>query len=122
MSEKITIIEGPTPLFSEARGLWSYSLIESHLQHDTIYTELRAFDGDSLVERCRQAWRNQEPIHLEYSTEEGLPDQLPIVAAYCKETEEGDVLQLWLRLEHEDIEIEVEFDDDFDDDIPDMLF
>ncbi len=122
MSDKITIIEGPTPLFKEVRGLWSYSLVESHLQHDTIFTELRAFKGASLVTRCLQAWRGQEPIYLEYRNTEGLPDQLPIVAAYCKETEDGDVLQLWLRLEREDFEIEVEYSDDYDDDDLDTLF
>ena len=122
MSEKITIIEGPTPEFQEVRGLWSYSLIESHLQHDTIRTELRAFDGPSLVDRCRQAWKYQEPIQLEFRNEHGFPEQLPIVAAYCDETEEGDVVQLWLRLEREDIEIELEYDDEYDDDDLDMSF
>ncbi|OQY34101.1 MAG: hypothetical protein B6I38_02745 [Anaerolineaceae bacterium 4572_5.1] len=119
MSEKITVIEGPTPIFQEVRGLWNYGLLESHLQHDTILTELRAFDGFALVERCQQAWSNQEPISLEYRTEEGLPAQLPIVAAYCDETDEGDVIQLWLRLERDDIEIELEYDDKYDDEYDD---
>lgn len=122
MSDKITIIEGPTPVFQEVDGLWSYSLIESHLQHDTLFTELRAFNGNSLVERCRQAWRGQEPIYLEFRTKDGLPDQLPIVAAHNKKIEEGDVLQLWLLLERKDTEIEIKFIDDYEDDDPDMLF
>ncbi len=122
MSEKITIIEGPTPTFQDVNGLWSHSLIESHLQHDTIFTELRATNGTSLVNRCRQAWLDQEPIYLEYRTEEGLPDELPIVAAHSKKSEEGDVLQLWLRLERGDVEIEIEYiDDDFDDGFDDYF-
>lgn len=112
MSEKITIIEGPTPVFQEVRGFWSYSLIESYIQQDTIFTELRAFDGFALVERCQRAWSNQEPVQLEYRSEEGLPAELPIVAAYCNETDEGDIVKLWLRLESEDPEIKFEYDDD----------
>lgn len=122
MSKKITIIEGPTPVFQEVRTLWGYSLTESHLQYDVVATELRAFDGDSLVGRCHSAWKNHETINLEYRNNEGLPDKLPIVAAFSKETEEGDILQLWLRIEREDIEIEIEYDDGLDDDDFDMLF
>lgn len=121
MSDKITIIEGPTPLFREANGLWAQSLIESHFEFETIFTELRAFDGSTLVKRCQKAWENQEAIFLEFRTEEGLTDQLPIVAIHHEETEEGDRLQLWLREEREEVEIELEYDEYDEDDLDDLF-
>lgn len=121
MSEKITIIEGPTPLFREANGLWAQSLIESHLQHETIFTELRAFDGKTLVKRCLKTWKKQDTIHLEFRNEQGLTDSLPIVAVHNEETEEGDRLQLWLQEEREEVEIELEFDEFDDDDLEDLF-
>jgi hypothetical protein len=77
-----------------------------------------------LVERCHRAWRNQEPIHLEFRTPDGLEHRAPIVAARTVRTEEGDVLLLWVRLVNEDAELELDYEDDsdenedFDDDAP----
>lgn len=111
MSEKITIIEGPVPEFREVNGLWIQGVTESPLQFDTYYTELRAFDGASLVERCRDAWRDQGVITLEYRTESGLTDEIPIIAAHYDETEKGDILQLWVRQIREDVEFEIKYDE-----------
>jgi len=115
MSDKITIIEGPTPDFQEVNDLWIQGIADSPFQFDTFFAELRAFDGPALVDRCREAWRNQELMTLEYRDESGLVDEIPIIAAHCEETEEGDVLQLWLRQPREDVEIEIKFDDSEED-------
>jgi len=111
MTEKITIIEGPTPEFREVNGLWIQGVAESPIQYDTYYTELRAFDGDSLVDRCTTAWQKNETIVLEYRTETGLIDEITIIAALSEETEDGDMLQLWVRQAREDVEFEIKFDD-----------
>ena len=111
MTEKITIIEGPTPEFREVNGLWIDGVTESPGQFDTYYTELRAFDGVSLVDRCRATWEKNESIVLEYRTETGLVDEITIIAAHFEDTEDGDLLQLWVRQPREDIEFELKFDD-----------
>ncbi|MFO8035059.1 MAG: hypothetical protein R6U57_00300 [Anaerolineales bacterium] len=117
MNDKITIIEGPTPEFQEVNGLWIQGITESPLQFDALFTELRAFNGAKLVERCRDAWRNQELINLEYRNESGLIDEIPIIAAHYDETEKGDILQLWVRQLREDVEFEIKYDDSEDEDI-----
>lgn len=111
MTEKITIIEGPTPDFREVNGLWIQGVAESPGQYDTYYTELRSFDGYSLVDRCTTAWQKNETIVLEYRTETGLIDEITIIAAHSEETEDGDVIQLWVRQAREDVEFEIKFDD-----------
>jgi hypothetical protein len=114
MAEKITIIEGPTPEFREVNGLWIQGVTESPGQYDTYYTELRAFDGYALVDRCSTAWGKNESIVLEYRTETGLTDEITIIAAHFEETDDGDMLQLWVRQPREDVEMEFKFDDSDD--------
>ncbi len=116
MDEKITIIEGPPPTFEEVNDSWVLGLNESPNLADIALTRLRTFNGPALVERCHRAWRNHEPIHLEFRTTEGLEHKAPIVAARTLRTEEGDVLLLWVRLENEDAELELDYEDDADDD------
>jgi len=111
MTEKITIIEGPTPDFREVNGLWIQGVSESPGQYDTYYTELRAFDGYSLVDRCTKAWQKNDTVVLEYRTETGLIDEITIIAAHSEETEDGDLIQLWVRQDREDVEFEIKFDD-----------
>jgi hypothetical protein len=116
MEEKITIIEGPPPTFEEVNENWALGLSESPYLADIVLTRLRTYNGPALVERCHRAWRNQQPINLEFRTPEGLEQKAPIVAARHIETEEGDVLMLWVRLANEEAELELDYDDDFDED------
>ncbi len=116
MDEKITIIEGPPPTFEEVSESWVHGLNESPTLADIAITRLRTFNGAALVERCHRAWRNQEPIHLEFRNSEGLEHRAPIVAARTVQTEEGDLLLLWVRLVNEDAELELDYEDDTDDD------
>ncbi len=122
MDEKITIIEGPTPTFELVGDGWAMGLQESPTLGAVALTRLRTFNGPALVERCHRAWRNQQPIHLEYRGEDGLISAKPIVAARTMNTQEGQVIMLWIRLPETDIEVELEYDDDdddtADDDIP----
>jgi hypothetical protein len=114
MEDKITIIEGPPPTFEMVEESWALGLNESPFLADIAITRLRTFNGPALVERCHRAWRNQQSIHLEYRETDGLEQRAPIVAARHVETEEGDLLILWVRLANEDAEIELDYEDDGD--------
>jgi hypothetical protein len=105
--DKITIIEGPPPTFGVVNEEWELGLIESSVFPVfpvLAVTQLRTFNGAELVERCHRAWRKKAPIHLEYRSEGGLKQEAPIVAARNVDTEDGDLLFLWVRLPDEYIE------------------
>ena len=115
--DKITIIEGPPPTFELMNTEWTRSLGEGAARSEVALTRLRTFNGPALVERCHRAWRHNNAIHLEYRSPEGLYQVAPIIAARNVETEEGDMLLLWVRinLEAHDVSIEWEeipFDED----------
>jgi hypothetical protein len=114
--EKITIIEGPPPTFEVVTEGWVHGLNESPNLADMAVTRLRTFNGPALVERCHRAWRTQQPIYLEFRTEDGLEQLAPIVAARTVEMEEGQLLLLWVRLDNEEVELEFGYEDDLGDD------
>ena len=114
--EKITIIEGPPPTFEQIPELWVHGLSEGAMQNEMVMTRLRTFNGAALVERCHRTWRNQREIQLEYSTPDGLHAEAPIVAARSLETDEGDMLLLWLKMVDDSVELEIGYGDDFDND------
>ena len=115
MDDKITIIEGPPPDFEDIDDGWALGLNESPALYDLALTRLRTFNGPALVERCHRAWRKQEPIYLHYRTPIGMEERAPIMAARSLETGDGQVLLLWVRLLHDETEIEIDNDDDEDD-------
>jgi hypothetical protein len=112
MENKITIIEGPPPEFEDIDDGWALGLNESPSLFSIGVTNVRTFNGPALVERCHRAWRNQQIIYLEYRTPDGLEQETPIMAARYVEMEEGQLLMLWVRLEEEEIELELGYDDD----------
>ena len=112
MDDKITIIEGPTPIFETTGDGWALGLNESPTLANVAVTRLRTFNGPALVERCHRAWRAQKPIQLEFRQEDGLIDYAPIVAARSVDTPEGDMLLLWVRIPDDEIELELDYDDD----------
>jgi hypothetical protein len=114
MDEKITIIEGPPPVFEDVNDGWAAGLGEGPALYDLALTRLRTFNGPALVERCHRAWRQQSAINLHYRNAMGLEEQAPIMAARAVESEEGHMLLLWIRRNLEDTEIEYDFED-FDD-------
>ena len=119
MDEKITIIEGPPPVFEDVSDGWALGINESPYLSEVGITRLRTFNGPALVERCYRAWRNHNPINLEYRTSDGLEKQAPILAARTLTMDEGQVLLLWVRMEVEEAEIEMGYDDDFGDEADD---
>jgi len=116
MDEKITIIEGPPPVFETTGDGWAMGLNESPTLANIAVTRLRTFNGPALVERCHRAWRNHNPIQLEFREEDGLVNYVPIVAARNIDTDEGQMLMLWVRFQNQEVEVELDYDDDFDDD------
>ncbi|MCL4531214.1 MAG: hypothetical protein M1282_17640 [Chloroflexi bacterium] len=119
MDEKITIIEGPPPVFEQVSDAWALGLNESPNVLVPALTRLRTFNGNALVERCHRAWSNQQPIHLHYRNDMGLEETAPILAARNVETSEGHVLLLWVYLDKEHVEYEFGSDDDDEDAEPD---
>jgi hypothetical protein len=119
MDERITIIEGPPPVFESVDDGWALGLNEGPYLYDLALTRLRTFNGPALVERCHRAWNNQQPIYLHYRNDMGLEETTPIMAARTIETDEGHVLLLWCRIEHaESLPESEDFgedDEDFDD-------
>jgi len=130
MENKITIIEGPPPVFEDIADGWAVGMNESPILYDTIFTQVRTFNGPALVERCHKAWKSKTTIFLHYKNEMGLEEQAPIVAARSVDTNEGQVLLLWVRqlpsfddlkdlaedLSDEDLDDEDEDEDDDEDD------
>ena len=112
MQEKITIIEGPSPTFELVEEGWSTGVMEGPTLYGVALTHLRTFNGGELVERCHRAWKSKEAISLEYRDEEGNHKEAPIVAARNAETDEGEMLMLWVRLPDEEIELAFGYEDD----------
>lgn len=113
--EKITIIEGPPPTFEAISDGWALGLNEGPYLAEIALTRLRTFNGPSLVERCYRAWHKNQNIQLEYRSPDGLEETAPIVAARSLETEDGQVLLLWVRLPGGEVELELGYDDASDD-------
>ena len=109
---KITIIEGPPPVFEAVLDGWALGLNESPYLTATVLTRLRTFNGASLVERCYRAWHGKAPIHLHYRNNMGLEEHAPIIAARSIDTPDGPVLLLWISLDHEKVEYELDSDDE----------
>lgn len=128
MEEKITIIEGPPPVFEDITDGWAVGLNESPILYDTIFTQVRTFNGPALVERCHRAWKENLSIFLHYKNEMGVEEKAPIVAVRSVDSDEGQVLLLWVRqlptfddlkdmIENfNDLEDDDEEDDDYDED------
>ena len=107
MNNKITIIEGPTPVFEKLSGdpdrseelNWAVGILEGPYLYDTFLTTLRTFDSNKLLERCKTTWEARQTMFLEYKDEIGLRKEDPIIAARALTVEEGDMLLLWVRRE-----------------------
>ena len=97
LDDKITIIEGPPPEFENVDDGWALGLNESIDDSGLALTRLRTFNGQALVERCHRTWKNMQPMYLRFRTSLGLEDQVSIMAARSVETDDGQVLFLWVR-------------------------
>ncbi len=79
--------------------------------------ELRTLNGESIMERCRNAWKEGRPVRLDFPDYMRMRQQIDVVGMRLQELEAGPVLVLWVRqpLNAEDFEGEGldEEDDDF---------
>jgi hypothetical protein len=118
MEDKITIIEGPPPVFETVNDGWALGLNESPWLYDLTLTQVRTFNGPALVERCHRAWKQGITMYLHYRDEMGLEAKSPILAARSAETADGQVLILWVRLlpEAEDLNEDEDSEDNDEDD------
>lgn len=112
MDDKITIIEGPPPNFEDVHEGWPLGLNESPTLHKLALTRLRTFNGPALIERCYRAWRKHATIQLEFRAADGLIHKTPIVASRSLETDEGQLIFLWVRLTEQEALLELGADDD----------
>jgi hypothetical protein len=112
MDDKITIIEGPPPVFEAVNDGWALGLNEGSRLSVPALTRLRTFNGPALVERCYRAWNSKLPIHLHYQNDMGVEQSAPILAARNVETPDGHVLLLWVYLDHDKVEYEFDKGDD----------
>ena len=116
MDDRITIIEGPPPVFETVNQGWVFGLQDSATMGDIAMTRLRTYNGPALVERCYRTWHEKEPMYLEFRDPDGLERTVPIVAARFQDSEEGQMIFLWVRLADDEIELELGYGDDFEDD------
>jgi len=98
-AEKITIIEGPTPVFEQTPETWFPALAEGPTLPSLALTRLRTFNGPSMVERCWKAWDEKRPVFLEYRDEGGEQQSAEVLAARYAEVPEGHMLLLYVRLQ-----------------------
>lgn len=112
MDDRITIIEGPPPVFEPVQDGWAISLGEGPRLPLTMLTRLRAFNGPALVERCYRRWNMCEPIHLHYRNDLGLEEKAPIMAARSITVNDGQMLMLWITLDAEQVHVDLDTGDD----------
>src|SRR3972149_640079 len=115
-AEKITIIEGPPPTFAAGTDARPLGIVEGPSPSIVALCRMRTFNGSLVVDCCARAWREGLPIHLEFRDMAGLTQQTQIIAARWAQTEEGDMLTLWVRATAESLGVELFFDVDDDDD------
>jgi hypothetical protein len=104
MDDKITIIEGPTPMFETVDDGWALGLNESTEIYDMKVTRLRTFNGPALVERCHRTWDSNSTMYLHYRDRMGLEERAPIMAARFVSSGDGQMILLWVRLKAEESE------------------
>ena len=55
-TERITVVEGPTPTFEPNTEPWVLGMSEGPAIPFTGRCLLRTLDGNALLQRCREAW------------------------------------------------------------------
>jgi hypothetical protein len=114
--ELITIVEGQMPDFRATSFMLTMSVLEGPMDAAVAMCELRTMKGESIMARCREAWREGRPVKLDFPVDFQEREQIEVVAMRLDEVPEGQLLQLWVRhlIDAED-EIEEELDEGDDD-------
>jgi hypothetical protein len=119
--ELITIIEGPTPEFHPTPQDWVQSIHEGPDDHLVAICQLRTGNGESILERCRNAWRQGRKVKLDFPDDLRMRQQVDVVSMRLSVVDEGPLLHLWVALPMEEF-VEEGVDDDEDDEEDDGLF
>ncbi len=109
-AELITIVEGPTPEFQPSPYLWFQSIYEGPEDADVLMCEMRTLNGEAILERCTDAWKEGRKVKFDFPDAMRLRQQLDVVAMRLREIEQGALLLLWIRQPEEEVE-EEGFDD-----------
>ena len=121
--ELITIIEGPTPEFRATPQEWVQSIHEGPEDQVVAVCELRTGNGEDIMGRCRNAWREGRKVKLDFPDELRMRQQVDVVSIRLTEQDEGPMLHLWVALPLEDfIQETLDEDDDGGDDDDDIFF
>lgn len=97
-AELITIVEGPSPQFQPPMETWALSVHEARAPSPVAYCRMRTISGRRMLQRCQDAWAEARPVQLDFPDEMGLRRRATILAVRWSETDEGDLLHLWVRL------------------------
>jgi len=114
--EMITIMEGPPPEFMLAQDAGSTSVWEGQLPRAVGVGQMRTFSAQSLMDRCRRAWKEGRPVHLDFPQMDGLRQEVEVLAAKPGHVEEGDLIYLWVAVPREAAIIEEDGDEASDGD------
>jgi hypothetical protein len=118
--ELITIIEGPTPEFRPTPVDWVQSVLEGPIDRLVAVCQLRTGNGEDIMDRCRNAWKDGRPVRLDFPDEMRMRQQVDVVSLRLEQLDEGEALMLWVALPLDDIEEMEEMDDSDEDD--DLFF
>ena len=116
--ELITIIEGPTPDFRPTPVDWVQSVLEGPEDRLVAVCQLRTGNGEDIMERCRNAWKDGRPVRLDFPDEMRMRQQLDVVSIRLEQLDAGEALMLWVALPLDHIEEIEEIDDADEDDDP----
>jgi hypothetical protein len=118
--ELITIIEGPTPEFRPTPVDWVQSVLEGPTDRLVAVCNLRTGNGEDIMERCRNAWKEHRPVRLDFPDEMRMRQQVDVVSIRLEQLDAGPALMLWVALPLDVIEEMEEMDDNDEDD--DLFF
>jgi len=114
--EMISIIEGPPPEFVLAQDMWSMSAWEGQSPRTVGVCQMRTFNASALMDRCRRAWGEGRPVHLDFPQMDGLRQQVEVLAAKPGHVDEGDLIHLWVAVPRDEALYEESDNADADDD------
>lgn len=80
--------------------------------------QLRTGNGEDIMHRCRNAWKDGRPVRLDFPDEMRMRQQLDVISIRLDQMDEGEALMLWVAVPLTHIEEIEEFDDSDEDDDP----
>lgn len=120
--ELITIIEGPTPEFRPTPQDWVQSIHEGPEDAIVAVCQLRTGNGEDILQRCKNAWKDGRKVKLDFPDELRLRQRVDVVSLRLTQVDEGPLLHIWVSLPLAEFVEEIADDGDEDDEEDDGLF